>query len=132
MKEKNITELAATSALIRKSFASFLIAGCGAIATLQWWQIAYRLRLFFTEYRGERGVNHVGDGDFALINITNALLLLAAVFAFRAIRQDRRWRVAAVTVGAVNVIGWLTLIVMHRTGALVEYHEFIRHWKGGR
>ena len=110
-----------------KSFASLLIAGCGAVAGLQWWQIAYRLRLFFTDYRGERDVNHIEDGDFALIYITNALLLLAAVFAFRVFRHDRRWRIAAVTVGAVNVVGWLTLFVMHRTGALVEYHEFIRH-----
>ena len=79
---------------------------------LQWSQIAYRLRLFFTDYRGERGVNHIGDGDFALIYTTNALLLLAAVFAFRALRQDRRWRVAAVTVGAV-------LLVELRSGMLV-------------
>src|SRR5438132_406246 len=110
-----------------KSFASLLIAGCGMVAGLQWWQIAYRLRLFFTDYRGERGVNHIGNGDFALIYIVNALLLVATVFAFRVFRQERRWRIAAATVGAVNVIGWLTLFAMHRTGALVEYDEFIRH-----
>lgn len=113
-----------------KNLASALIVGVGAVALFQWAQIVYRLWLFFGEYHGERGVNHIG-GDFTLIYITNALLLAVAIFALRVFwRGSRGWRVTSAAVAAANLLGWLTLFVMHRTGALVEYIEFIGHLKG--
>lgn len=103
------------------------------MAGFQWWQIAYRLRLFLVDYQRERGVNHIGDGDFALIYIANSLLLVAAVFGVRVLwRDSRSWRIAGLVVGTTNVLGCLTLFVMHRTGILVEYGEFIRQMKGGQ
>jgi hypothetical protein len=115
-----------------KNFAPGLIAGVGAVALFQWSQIAYRLRLFFGEYHGQRGVNHIGDGDFVLIYVTNAVLLAAAIFALRQLwGGNRGWRVISVAIAAVNLLGWITLFFMHQTGALVEYSEFIRHFKGG-
>ena len=44
--------------------AVFAVAGA-VIAAFQWYQIVYRLHLFFRDYASERGVNHIGDGDFA-------------------------------------------------------------------
>ena len=113
-----------------KYLAQLLITAAGAAAVFQWWQISYRLRLFFLDSGGERGANHIGDGDFMLIYLVNALLLIAAFWALRALRYDRRWRITTTVVGAANLFGWLTFFVMHRTGALVEYGEFTRHWRG--
>jgi hypothetical protein len=113
-----------------KTLGTALVAGAAAVALFQWAQIAYRLHLFFGECRGERAVNHIGDGDFALIYIANAILLASALFALRVLWQSRPWRVSSVAVGIVNGLGWLSLFIMHQTGALVEYGEFIRHMKG--
>jgi len=113
-----------------KKLAPLLIASAGAAAAFQWWQIAYRLRLFFVDYGGERGANHISDGDFMLIYLTNALLLVVALCALRALRNSKSWRIFATSIGTANLLGWLTLFVMHRTGALVEYGEFILHWRG--
>ena len=99
-------------------------------ASFQWWQIIYRLALFFGEYHGERGVNHIGDGDFMLIYIVNALLFASTLVALRIFWQSARmWRGFSIVVGASNLLGCLMLIVMHMTGMLVEYGEFIRHFK---
>src|SRR5438093_4188637 len=111
-----------------KNLASVLFAGAAGVAVLQWWQIAYRLRLFLTDCHGERGVNHIGDGAFTFIYIVNAILLAGVVFALRVFWRDGRgWRIATGVVGLGNAFGWLTFAVMHRTGVLVEYGEFILH-----
>ena len=115
-----------------KNLAAAMIVGAGVMAGVQWWQIAYRLRLFFVDYHSERGMNHIGDGDFTLIYIANLLLLAAAVFGVRAFWHDARgWRISGLVVSTMNAVGCLCLFVMHRTGVLVEYGEFIRHWQGG-
>jgi hypothetical protein len=109
-----------------------MIVVAGAMAGLQWWQIAYRFRLFFVDCHGERGVNHIGDGDFMLIYIVNAILLASTVFGVRAVwYESRGWRLAGLIVGVSNAIGCLALFLMHRTGTLVEYGESIRRSKGG-
>ena len=113
-----------------KSLATAIIAGAGVVGLLQWVQIVYRLNLFFGECRGERSVNHIGDGDFMLIYVANVILLAAAVSALRVLWQRPAWRIASATVAVVNGLGWLTLFFMHRTGALVEYGEFLRHMRG--
>ena len=100
------------------------------VSVIQWWQIAYRLWLFYTDSRGERGINHIGDGDFLMIYVANGFLLGAALFAFRIFRQDKVWQIGAAIVGILNSLGWLVLFLMHKTGVLVEYGEFIQHWRG--
>ena len=100
------------------------------VCVIQWWQIAYRLWLFYFDYGCERGVNHIGDEDFQAIYVVDVLLLFVALFAFRIFRQDIAWRYGAAVIGILNALGWLTLFIMHKTGVLVRYSEFIRHWKG--
>lgn len=53
------------------------------LAALQWHQIIYRVTLFYRDYDAQRNVNHIGDGDFTLIHLVNAVLLLGACFAAR-------------------------------------------------
>jgi hypothetical protein len=113
-----------------KKLAVLFIFVAATVAAIQWWQIAYRLHLFYVDYKGEPYVNHIGVGDFALIYIANALLLLSAAFSFREFRNEKTWRNAALIIGSVNLAGWLAFFLMHKTGILVEYIEFIRHMKG--
>jgi hypothetical protein len=112
---------------MKKTAILFIFSGA-ALAIIQWWQICYRLHLFYVDYKGELFVNHI-DG-FGLIYVLDALLLLTATFSFRIFQNEKRWRNAALFVGSTNLAGWLALIVMHRTGILVEYPEFIRHMRG--
>jgi hypothetical protein len=113
-----------------KTFATSLVAGAGMFCVIQWWQIAYRLWLFYADYGCERGVNHIDGGDFLMIYVVDVFLLSASLFAFRIFRQDRAWRFGAAVIGILNALGWLTLFIMHKTGVLVEYGEFIRHCRG--
>lgn len=113
-----------------KTFAAFLIFVAGILAAIQWSQIAYRLYLFVHHYHGERGVNHIGEA-FADIYLINALLLAMAISGLMVLwRHSRTWRTAAAVIGATNLLGWIALFVMHQTGVLVEYGEFIRHMRG--
>jgi hypothetical protein len=113
----------------RKVAALFIFVGA-VLAAVQWWQIAYRLHLFYVDYKGEPYANHIGDGDFTLIYIVNASLLLTAAFSFRIFCAEKPWRNTALIIGSVNLAGWLALFLMHRTGILVGYAEFIGHMKG--
>ena len=114
-----------------KNVASALVAGAGVFVFFEWSQIIFRLRLFFANYHGQRGVNHIGDGDFALIYFANVLLLTVVAFGLVILwRHSRAWRITSLTVAAMNVLAWVAYFIMHRTGALVEYGEFIRHWRG--
>src|SRR5438093_11160404 len=104
-----------------KNLASVLFAGAAGVAVLQWWQIAYRLRLFLTDCHGERGVNHIGDGAFTFIYIVNAILLVGVVFALRVFwRAGRGWRIAKGVVGLGNALGGVTCVDMERDGDLGE------------
>lgn len=115
---------------IRMSAASALLFGMGAVAIVQWWQIAYRLYLFLNQDGGKFGVNHIGDGDFSLVYTCDALLLLSAIYCWSAFHHSgAKWRRLVLFVGMANLVGWLTLVAMHRTGVLVEYHEFIRNMR---
>ena len=80
------------------------IAAAGVVGVFQWAQIGYRLNLFFGECRGERSVNHIGNGDFMLIYIANAILLGAAVLALRAFWQSYGWRIASAIVGVALTV----------------------------
>ena len=112
-----------------KRFASTFVIVAAAVAIIQWWQIAYRLRLFYVGYKGELNVNHIGDVDFILIHAADAALLLAAAVSLYIFRHEQHWRKAILIIGSVNLAGWLALILMHQTGILVEYHEFLRYWR---
>lgn len=113
-----------------KSLSVFLAAAAGSFALFQWAQVLYRLWLFFGEYHGEHNVNHIGEGTFSLIYIANAVVLGFALFGLRVLWRSRPWRVCLATVGIINGLGWLTILIMHQTGMLVGYDEFIRHVKG--
>ena len=100
-------------------------------AGVQWWQIVYRLQLFYRDYHGERYANHVGDDVFTIIHVVNVLLLFFGVYsAWTFWREPGGWRWLSVGTTAANVAAWLTFIYMHAAGVLVGYMEFIRHWKG--
>jgi hypothetical protein len=114
-----------------KTLACILTALGIVLAGLQWWQIVYRVQLFYRDYGGERYVNHIGDDVFAVIHAVNVALLLAGAFAAWTFwREPGAWRWLVVSIAAANAIAWLTFIYMHATGMLVGYHEYIRHWKG--
>jgi len=104
----------------------------GVIAFLQWQQIVYRLNLFYTDYRGERYVNHIDDVVFPMIHFVNAGLLVASAWTLRRNwRSSGGWIWFACAVAAANVIAWASFIYMHRAGILIGYNEFIGHMKRG-
>jgi hypothetical protein len=114
-----------------KTLATILSAFCIAFAGLQWWQIVYRVQLFYRDYGGERYANHVGDDVFIFIHVFNIALLFAGAFAaWTHWREPGAWRWYVVSIAAANLIAWLAFIYMHATGVLVGYNEFIRHVKG--
>ena len=114
-----------------KRFAKGLVVGAAGLVVVQWWQIAYRLNLFFGECHSERGVNHIGGDTFMLIYIINAILLLGAIVSLWVFwKSSRIWRAASGIIGALNAIGWSVFFTMHRMGVLVTYEEFIRHRTG--
>ena len=111
-----------------KTLATVLTTICIWFAGVQWWQIAYRLYLFYRDYGGERYANHVDDEVFVVIHVVNVVLLFAAVFAAGIFwRAPGMWRWCAICVAAANGIAWLTFVCMHATGVLVGYSEFIQH-----
>ena len=114
-----------------KTFATILTTVGMWGAGVQWWQIVYRLQLFYRDYHGERYTNHVGDDVFTIIHVVNVLLLFVGVFSTWTFwREPGVWRWVVVSIVAVNAAAWLTFSYMHATGMLVGYMEFIRHWKG--
>jgi hypothetical protein len=114
-----------------KTFATTLTAFGIVFAGVQWWQIGYRLQLFYRDYGGERYSNHVGDDVFPVIQLANVMLLFAGVFSVCTFwREPGAWRWLAASTAAANAIAWLSFIYVHATGVLVGYGEFIRHWKG--
>ena len=79
------------------------------------------------ECQGERTVNHIGDDDFTLIDITNDNLLASAVFALRALWLSQPWRVSSMTVGVNRiqaVISRLFTVALDRS--LVDAHPAAR------
>lgn len=114
-----------------KTLAAILIKVCLALAVLQWWQIVYRLLLFYRDYQGKRYVNHIGDDVFTIIHVVNVVLLSAGVYAVWTFwHESAAWRRLVISVAVANLAAWLTFIYMHATGILVGYMEFIRHWQG--
>lgn len=114
-----------------KTFAAIITTIAVVFAGMQWWQIFYRLHLFYGHYHSERYVNHVGGDVFTLIHVVNSVLLFAALFSLWTLsREPRAWHWLVTCIAAANVLGWLTFTYMHSTGVLVGYEEFIRHWKG--
>ena len=112
-----------------KTPATVITAFAIAFAGLQWWQIVYRVQLFYRHYGGERYANHISDDIFTMIHAVNIVLLFAGVFAAWTFwREPGAWRWCPVSVAALNVIAWLAFIYMHATGVLVGYDEFIQHW----
>ena len=102
----------------------------GGFAVLQVTQVIYRSYLFLAEYHSQPNVNHIGNGDFALIYIANAVVFAFSLWSYRssASTGNRFSRLMQLVILA-NVVCCFALFVMHRTGVLVEYHEFIRAMK---
>ena len=114
-----------------KTLATIFLAFGIVLAGHQWWQIFYRIRLFYQDYGGVKYTNHVGDGLFTIIHIVNILGLLTGAFSIWALWREpgmRRWWSAAVI--ATNLIAWVTFSYLHATGMLVGYTEAIMRSKG--
>lgn len=107
-------------------------AGAGVVlALVQWWQIAYRVRLFYRDYAGEPYTNHVGDDVFVIVHVFNASFVILGVFlAFRLWSQSGWWWRFSVIVTCVNAAAWLTFVYLHASGILVGYLEFMHQMKG--
>ncbi len=114
-----------------KTLSSLFVGICALFAGIQWWQLGYRLDLFYREYHRERFANHVGDDVFAFIHVVNVLLLLMGGFSSWTFRRETAlWRWSAVGITVANLVAWLAFVYMRATGMLVGYMEFIEHWKG--
>ncbi len=90
-------------------------------------EMAHRLHLFWHVYDNTNGMNHVADGYFSavyLAGISGAILGFAAARMLRL----RYWRIAAGSVGLLNLALCAAFLIMHRTGALVTYDEFVTIW----
>lgn len=114
-----------------KTLATIFLAFGIVLAGLQWWQIVYRVRIFYQDYGGVKYANHIGDGLFTIIHIVNILGLLTGAFSIGAFWREsgmRRWWAGCVT--AANAIAWLTFSYLHATGMLVGYTEAIMRAKG--
>jgi hypothetical protein len=98
-----------------------LLASGGILTALYQWALALcRLSL----YKGRPGMNHAND--FTQIYTMDAwaapLCLLAVLLVWR---QRRRSRYFALAVLLANLLSALAFFVMHRTGILVTYDEYI-------
>lgn len=114
-----------------KTLVSIFTGICVMLAVVQWWQIIYRLRIFYHDFHGERYANHVGDDVFFVIHFVNTMLLLAGCYLSWMLRREpKAWRWSVVCVTAANVVAWLAFFYMHATGILVGYMEFMQHCKG--
>jgi hypothetical protein len=97
-------------------------------AGVAWVEILYRLALFVMDYGCQRGVNHIGAGDFMLAYLFHGFFILALAFAAWIFsKEPGRWRSLACWAGAAHLIAALALATMHSTGILVDYGEFIRN-----
>lgn len=114
-----------------KSIATIFFAVGIFFAGLQWWQIFYRVHLYYSDYGGQRYVNHVGDDVFTIIHVINVTLLLTGAFSAWAFwRQPPGWRWFGTVITLANAGAWLAFTYMHSSGILVGYDEFLRHMKG--
>ena len=115
-----------------KTIAVLVVMFGSCIAALEWLHIFYRLELFVSDYGCQRGVNHIGDGQFVLSYVIHgALFLVLALAAWVLWKQPGRWRALACWAGAAHVAACLALFTMHSNGILVEYGEFIRNRASG-
>jgi hypothetical protein len=117
---------------MNKKNAGLTLAAFGlCVAAFQWAQIAYRLKLFLFDYSRQKYVSHIGDGDFMLAYFVDGLMIVVGLGSLLFLRgQSLRLRASAWCPLILNVLGAMTLFVMHKAGVLVEYSEFIGHMKG--
>lgn len=110
-----------------------LLAGvsAGVAALYQLTDALGRVCLFLFVYHAETGVNH--SDEFADMYRQDAwaipLGLLAALLLWRQGMSLRRF---GAVVFLANVLGLVAYLVMHRTGVLVTYDEFIQRWGHSR
>jgi hypothetical protein len=109
-----------------QGLAIWLMVGSATICGYTWWQIGCRVHLFYAEYGGRRWVNHVSDGTFEAAYVAGIVAACLALVPWRVFRESFRSVSRAATVIAVfNVLGVLGIFLMHRSGILVTYMEFI-------
>ena len=103
------------------------VAIAGLIACLQWSQTAYRFGLFYYDYNGKRGLNHIGGG-FEVAYLIDATLAITGIFVLHSLRNTPGfWRSCTLAFVLANLAGGITLFNMHRTGVLVDYGEAIQN-----
>ena len=122
MKTENLPALWITR--LRSACACIFAVGAYAAFVVLSVECGYRLWLFFGVYDAQVGANHVGRGYFRLIYLGTGMGSAAAL-GFLLLARRRAWRWAAGLLVALNLLLCLAFFVMHRTGALVHYSEFI-------
>lgn len=107
-----------------------LMVYTGLAAFYQWSNAAYRFCLFVFECGCRLNVNHAND--FAEIDRLNTIavplslvVFLYTLFCIR--RKDSTARQVALILLIANLAGWAAFFIMHRTGVLITYEEYIRH-----
>lgn len=111
---------------MKRHVAQLLVWTVAFAAFLQWWQISYRYNLFANEYNHEVGMNHIGDEDFGLLYTANIALIIVGLTSVVLRRVEGRRAVWFAVVPLIaNALAFASWYLMHRTGVLVGYQEFI-------
>jgi hypothetical protein len=93
-------------------------------ALYQWTLVLYRLGLFWLDYKGQLGMNHADD--FRDIYTMDVCAVPTSMFAVMLLwRQRGRKRRLSLCILAANILGAGAFFVMHKTGVLVSYSEYI-------
>ena len=93
-----------------------------------WAHVFYRVWLFVFDYDCRVGMNHLEDDFFS-----RAYALHGAIIALMCFALWRLWpvrwerRIAGATLG-LHVLVVLAVVVMHRTGMLVGYGEYVQRY----
>ncbi len=102
-----------------------------AVALLWWAEIFYRLFLFFTDYHATRWENHVDDSYFPFTHFLLACFVTAGAFSGFILGKFKPLRPAiAISPAMLGVFAWLTVLIMHHTGLLIGYCEWMSRIKG--
>ena len=73
----------------RKVIAYNLAVVALAVAGLQWWQIVYRLYLFFHDYSAEPFANHVADGVFFTAYLVNGVIIAVGIMSVILMKKEK-------------------------------------------
>ena len=117
--------------MIRAKIGLSIATACLGVALIWWAEIIYRLWLFFTDYQMKRYENHTGDGYFIIVHFVLGCFLAGGLVSATLLAKERKsLAVGSLIPTVLGVLAWLTVQVMHRTGVLIGYMEWIGKIKG--